>query len=114
VDAAVDRVSAMVNVREAIIAAWERFEASEDKEGQQGKGWIQLGREGIERYSYLLLVYAYLLDTNKQPAAAAEETETDSGEAEAAPILTFAAWLQSRPQLLQIIRSEVDSFLWNV
>ena len=114
VDATVDRVSAMVNVREAIIAAWERFEASEDKEGQQGKGWIQLGREGIERYSHLLLVYAYLLDTNKKPAAATEEAGADSGEAEAVPVVTFAAWLQSRPQLLQIIRSEVDSFLWNV
>jgi len=114
VDSTIDRVSTMVNVRETIIAAWERFEASEDKDSQQGKGWIQLGREGVERYAYLLLVYAYLLDTNKKPAAAADEAEADSGEAEAAPVVTFAAWLQDKPQLLQIIRAEVDSFLWNV
>ena len=118
VDGAIDRVSTMVNAREAIAAAWERFEAAEDKEGAQGKGWLQLGREGVERYAYLLLVYAYLLDTSKKPAAEAAEAEAEAeaegGEAEAAPVVTFAAWLQGRPQLLQTVRLGVDSFLWNV
>lgn len=113
VDGVIDRVSAMVNMRESIIAAWERFEATEDKDGQQGKGWVQLGREGVEHYAYLLVVYAYLLDTSKKPAAAADEAEADS-EVEAAPVVPFAAWLQGKPQLQQTIRAEVDSFLWNV
>ena len=107
VDGTIDRVSAMVNVREAIMAAWERFEALEDKDGPQGKGWVQLGRDSLERYAYLLLVYAYLQDTNKKPAAAAEEAEVeaDGGEAEAVPVVSYAGWLQGRPQLLEVLAS---------
>ena len=117
VDATIDRVAAMVNTREAIMAAWERFEAVEDKSGVQGRGWIAVGREGVERYAWLLVVYAYLLDSGKKVVAAAaggDEAEADGGEAEAVPVVTFAAWLQGKPQLLQTIRAEVDSFVWNV
>ena len=114
VDGIIDRVSTMVNVREAIIAAWERYEALDDKDSQQGKGWIQLGRECIERYAYLMLVYAYLVDTSPEPAPAGDEAVADSGEAETVAVVPLAGWLQRRPHLLQCIRAEVDSFLWNV